>query len=149
MAQHGGASATVHTSFALGNGVFLDQDTVLAARHVVLTPGGLIDDRVGVGFTLPPINNIMETESVAVAQDPEHDLVLLRLQDGALGPPAAEEHCADAASPRLSRAVARARHKRRRHHRERPRAALPVRADAHTRSVPLRIVWDGPLARSL
>ena len=75
-----GSSAYIHTHYGTGTGLLLDSEgEVVTARHNVLTPDGRIAAEIGVGVPEPPLNNIMEARSVAVAQDPVHDLVLLRI----------------------------------------------------------------------
>jgi hypothetical protein len=86
-----GTAATIHTHFSIGAGLFLGSDKLVAARHNVLTPGGKIADEIGVGFAQLPLNNIVESRSTAIAQDPNHDLVLLRIVSGAPAPQAVRE----------------------------------------------------------
>ena len=75
-----GSSAYIHTHYGTGTGLLLQTEgEVVTARHNVLTPDGRIAAEIGVGVPEPPLNNIMEARSVAVAQDPVHDLVLLRI----------------------------------------------------------------------
>ena len=153
LSEQKGMPASVHTNFAIGNGLFVDADKVIVARHTVLTPDGEIAGDIGVGSSRPPLNNVMESRSVAIAQDPAHDLALLQLLDDEL--PAANTKAA-AVSPAQCVSITPARHThvRLRHTRKKPPSRVGngtgprlLKTSAST-PVGLRIVWDGPLPRS-
>ena len=156
-----GTEAYIHTQFATGTGFLLhDQGEIVAARHNVLTPAGEIAPEIGVGVPEPPLNNIMEARSVAVAQDPVHDLVLLRITgQGVLAAPAFGMHGA-ASSRREAVAIppceplplaqeAQPHQTPHVRHARRTRRTSPVQSTASSRTrARLRIVWDGPLVSS-
>ncbi len=161
-----GSAAYIHTQFATGTGLVL-RGEVVTARHNVLTPGGEIAAEIGVGVPEPPLNNIIETLSVAIAQDPVHDLVLLRITGEATLPAAARPEAAESARSELPAIapcqpiplpaeVSQTRAVRVRHAgRKRSMAAVHLRSASLSRPqtsarphAQLHIVWDGPLARS-
>ncbi len=161
-----GSAAYIHTQFATGTGLVL-RGEVMTARHNVLTPDGQIAAEIGVGVPVPPLNNITETRSVAIAQDPVHDLVLLRITGEAALPGPSQPVGAEAAKSELpaiapcepgplsaeatpARTV-RARHavRRRRASAAHLRSAALARPQSGAKApARLRIVLDGPLARS-
>ncbi len=152
-----GAAAYIHTGFATGTGLLLPNGAeVVAARHTVLTPGGEIAPQIGVGVPQAPLNNIVECNSVAEAQDPVRDLVLLRItsEAGTVADPSSPEKadaapCLPAAGLPVSAAAAgkprtesRAGiHKKRK--RSRPVSHEDL-APHGTPGIPLHIVTDGP-----
>ncbi len=156
LAEQADLPASVHTQFAIGNGLFLDTDKVVVARHTVLTPEGQIAKDIGVGSSRPPLHNIMESRSVAIAQDPEHDLALLELLDDDDAAGSVQPAALSAGSPPAHCGAAHA-HRRHRHHARKEARSNPAAASGaqllQTRGsgrapVRLRIVWDGPLVHS-
>ena len=166
-----GSSAYIHTHYGTGTGLLLQTEgEVVTARHNVLTPDGRIAAEIGVGVPEPPLNNIMEARSVAVAQDPVHDLVLLRITGEAAraattrreGKGSAMTAVAPCEPLPPAQDTHTDRHARTRHTEPLRRvAAVPYRAISsgssgsnislvRTRAsarppVRLHVVWDGPL----
>ena len=136
--------ATVRTHYAVGNAFMLDGTTVIAALHSVLTPSGVIADEIGVNFPRPPLNNMMQSRSVPIAQDPGHDLILLEIEDYRPGPnpvvtdPASVPAAPGAAAPKSPvRACVGAPAQRK------PKRLSP-KMFAFREHPPLNIVDDGP-----
>lgn len=154
-----GAAAYIHTGFATGTGLLLPNGVeVVAARHTVLTPGGEIASQIGVGVPQAPLNNIVECNSVAEAQDPVRDLVLLRItsEAGAVSDPSSPEkagaapclptaglpvNAPAAGKPRVESHAGTGVHTKRK--RSRPVSHEDSALHATT-DVPLHIVTDGP-----
>ncbi len=160
-----GSSAYIHTHYGTGTGLLLQTEgEVVTARHNVLTPDGRIAAEIGVGVPEPPLNNIMEARSVAVAQDPVHDLVLLRITGEAARAATTRREGKGSAMTAVAPCEPRPpaqdthtdRHARTRHAEPLRRvAAVPYRSVSNislvrTRAsarppVRLHVVWDGPL----
>lgn len=136
-AEQGGLAASVHTQYALANGLFVARGVVLAARHSVMKPGnGALAEEIGVGYTRPPLDNVTESRSVTVAEDPAHDLVLLRLLNEPDTPAEKPVKSAPCKAGRAHKAQARPKGK------SRPvRVARFVRIGA---PVKLQVIQDGP-----
>ena len=160
-----GTHAFIHTDFGTGSGFLLRaEQEVLVARHTVLTPEGEIANTIGVGILQPPLNNVMELHAMAIAQDPVHDLVLLRIDDAARenaalpagAPPAKasdpEEQAADVSAQskhevrRETVAGERRRRAARRGDGARPhrRSRAQKKLSPGAKHVPVHVVVDGP-----
>ena len=146
-----GAAAQVHTSFAVGSGLVLPAThEVLAHLHVVLTPEKTIADPISVNLSLSPRSTQRNLRAYAVAQDPRHDLVLLRV-DGPAPPPGNVPRQDPAALPT---STAGTRPMTTRHHRRAPEndddsvidldAPPPVPRTKQKDKVKTRIIYDGP-----
>ncbi len=156
-----GTPAYIHTPFGTGNGFYLhEKGIVVTALHTVLTPSGDVAEAIDAGIRLGPLDNISEQRLAVVAQDPVHDLMLLRLVNG---PPtllaAEDEESRAVLQPPACKPQEQAVSKPKRT--EKPKAARPAWRDvvqhtyirhpataaARNPGPPVRVVWDGPNAR--
>ncbi len=139
-AEQGGVSASVHTPYALTNGLLVARGMVVSARHSVMKPGGGgLAEEIGVGYARPPLDNVTESRSAAIAEDPAHDLILLRLLDESPTPVAVPEKLAPCRNVAVRKA--RARHELKPHP---VRVARFVRVGAPVR---VQVIQDGPAAK--
>jgi hypothetical protein len=132
-----GAAALVRTPFGTSSGLVLPAShEVLAHLHIVLTPAKTVTDTIFVNLTSSPRHTERGLRGYAVAQDPTHDLVLLKVED---------------APPSIAPPSSRDRDPQRIRFRRRP-AAHATGEDAQNLEVKqkppdkgkIRIVYDGP-----
>ncbi len=140
VAEQGGVSASVHTPYALTNGLLVARGMVVSARHSVMKPGGGgLAEEIGVGYARPPLDNVTESRSAAIAEDPGHDLILLRLLDEPPTPAAIPAKLAPCRTAGVHKARAR------REPKPQPvRVARFVRVGAPVR---VQVIKDGPAAK--
>ncbi len=172
-----GTPAYIHTHYGTGIGVLLpSRKEVVTARHNVLTPSGSVAEEIAVGIAQMPLHNVVEVRVVAVAQDPEKDLVLLRPVQG-LFPPAVQQEpsrhppadCGSAGTPapcppltdsspgkrdgtpkreiRVKASIVREKHEGRAIPRPAARAAEHRTGAGASQPVTVHVVQDGPVAR--
>lgn len=157
--------AYVRTDFAIGPAYyFSDTGEVLAALHTILSPSGELPAHVSVGIPQSTLDNILQTQATPIADDVRNDLVLLRISGfipaSASAPPTTDQDVPSVAPPCASEAVLAARHRKRSPGRETPHHALRRPALYHAarnstaslysmrrNSIPVHVVWDGPLPR--
>lgn len=147
-----GTPAYVHTPFGTGNGFYVEATgMVMVARHAVLTPSGEIADAIDAGLPQLPLHNILEERLVAVAQDPVHDLILLRLAKSVTPASLSASTAVSPCEPAQS-SVAAAERAKRRARRARQQEAQDAAGEqsASTTTVQspakarLHVVYDGP-----
>ncbi len=139
-AEQAGVAASVHTQYALASGLLVGRDMVLAARHSVMKPGaGGFAEEIGVGYARPPLDNIMESRSVTVAEDPAHDLILLKLLNEPAAPADKRDRVAPCGTGRVHKAAARRKGK--------PQPVRVVRFVGVGAPVKLQVIQDGPTGK--
>jgi hypothetical protein len=145
-----GAAAQVRTQFGKGSGLVLPEEhEVLAHLHVVLTPKKKIAEHIFVNLSASPARAHEERHAYVIAQDPTHDLVLLKVGTA----PASSQSAPQAKPSTRQKAPSHdARHHRARRRRRRRRLS---RADAAGTTNPAttkksdfkiktHVVYDGP-----
>ena len=152
--------AYVHTEFATGPAFFFTATgEVLTTLHTVLTPTRQLPAKVSVGFAASALGNIVQVQSVPVAEDAADDLVLLRVAGpvpsaAGTSPAASPGVAADdvavpvapahkTTAPRRRSRTAHSRRSRATYHHSRSSSSS---ATHHHHHVPVHVVWDGPKA---
>jgi hypothetical protein len=142
-----GAAAQVRTRFGKGPGLVLPEEhEVLAHLHVVLSPKKKIADAISVNLSVLSNRPKDELHAYVVAQDPTHDLVLLKVgtAPASQASPQAEPSARHKA-PHAEHKSHSGRERRRRSSRQDPAGTVnPAATKKPASRVKTHVVYDGP-----